>query len=143
MLIGQRIIQQLSFLTLLHYNPVFLLSCSQCESTKELSCITNPGPAEDCGSEDKFCSIVKTYVPNLQDDSDANTNDQAGKLISLLRTCSKVEGHTGCAVDTSKAKAVVICSEYCNEAACNSSSHQDFFQFKFLIFIFLFQMKYN
>ena len=30
------------------------------------------------------------YTPNLQDDSDANFNDHAGKMIKMERGCDKV-----------------------------------------------------
>ena len=33
---------------------------------------------------------VKQYTPNLQDDSDANYNDNAGRRIKLERGCDKV-----------------------------------------------------
>ena len=31
-----------------------------------LAIFDGAGPVDVCGSEDLFCSIVKTYVPNLQ-----------------------------------------------------------------------------
>ena len=41
-------------------------------------------PAEDCGSEDKFCSIVKTYVPNLQGQIQSNNRAPRYKVILEL-----------------------------------------------------------
>ena len=33
---------------------------------------------------------VVQYTPNLQDDSDANHDDQAGRMISMGRGCEQV-----------------------------------------------------
>ena len=33
---------------------------------------------------------IRQYTPNLQDDSDANYNDQAGSRIKLEKGCEKV-----------------------------------------------------
>ena len=41
-----------------------------------------------CGAESSYCVTVVQYTPNLQDDSDANSDDQAGRMIRMERGCS-------------------------------------------------------
>ena len=45
-----------------------------------------------CSEESSHCVVVVQYTPNLQDDSDANYNDQAGRMISMERGCDQVGG---------------------------------------------------
>ena len=43
-----------------------------------------------CPGESSHCVTIVRYTPNLQDDSDANYDDQAGRMIKMERGCSKV-----------------------------------------------------
>ena len=43
-----------------------------------------------CPSNSTHCVTLTQYTPNLQDDSDANFNDHAGKMIKMERGCDKV-----------------------------------------------------
>ena len=44
-----------------------------------------------CPEDSRFCVTATYRYPNLQDDSDANYNDRAGRLIKLERGCEKVK----------------------------------------------------
>ena len=43
-----------------------------------------------CPPAFSHCVTLVQYTPNLQDDSDANFNDQAGRMIKMERGCEKV-----------------------------------------------------
>ena len=43
------------------------------------------------------------YTPNLQDDSDANNNDSAGRRLKMEKACEKVDTvHTGALIQDQK-----------------------------------------
>ena len=44
-----------------------------------------------CPDDSNFCVTITYRFPNLQDDSDANYDDHAGRLIKLERSCEKVK----------------------------------------------------
>ena len=37
-----------------------------------------------------YCVTIRQYTPNLQDDSDANNNDSAGRMLKMEKACEKV-----------------------------------------------------
>ena len=43
-----------------------------------------------CPADSSYCVTLVQYTPNLQDDSDANYNDHAGRMIKMERGCDKV-----------------------------------------------------
>ena len=43
-----------------------------------------------CPADYSYCVTLVQYTPNLQDDSDANYNDHAGRRIMMERGCDKV-----------------------------------------------------
>ena len=43
-----------------------------------------------CSEDSTHCVTVVQYTPNLQDDSDANFDDQAGRMIRIERGCDQV-----------------------------------------------------
>ena len=46
-----------------------------------------------CPEDSRHCVVIVKYTPNLQDDSDANFNEHAGRMISLERDCDKVRNY--------------------------------------------------
>jgi len=112
----------------LHVLPSFLffqtgvgLECVQCSSLTSPQCSSDsPGPATQCSPEDTTCLTLKHYTQNLQDDSDANVNDDAGKRVKLERTCSEVWGDEPCRDIIEQGRALVECRSYCNISGCNT-----------------------
>ena len=38
----------------------------------------------------QYCAVQCSTSPNLQDDSDANNNDSAGRMLKMEKACEKV-----------------------------------------------------
>ena len=86
------------------------LWCVQCSSAVEWECAGSPGPPAVCeSSAASSCLTRAVYTPNLQatqhtsgptecdlitehlqDDSDANFDDEAGRRLRLERGCAEV-----------------------------------------------------
>jgi len=97
----------------------FGLDCVQCSTETSRDCSIHPGPPERCPDDSMYCVTIKQYTPNLQDDSDANYNDQAGRRIKLERGCDKSNSSQGCNNRKFGDRAVVECMTYCDQNGCN------------------------
>jgi len=95
------------------------LSCFQCSAVQ---CSGQAGPPLPCPEGSQFCVVIKRYNPNLQDDSDANSDENAGRVISMEKACDKTNNASGCKNQKFQGRILVECREYCDHHGCNNTN---------------------